>query len=223
MAMLLLRNNAPRGKIITTNGKQVRESVTEALKVEKALARLHGIKPENEQAFHARIGHLKKLGAVPSASRGKRLSYTLADIETLAFCTALAEFRLDPSIIRDFVNIYRGHIHETFEQVRQEKRTYGVTKKAQVIYLTFAARFLADTPRDEEAGDDPQMRWLQSWRADELTKAITSGQLQFWFGGRVGLINVSIIWQALTKLIPEIGELADEVAPEAVESEVMAK
>ena len=186
----------------------------EALKAEKALARLHGIKPENEQAFHARIGNLKKLGAVPSASRGKRLSYTLADIEILAFCTALAEYRLDPSIIRDFVNAYGNQIPEAFEQARQEERAYRRKKKAQAIYLAFAARFLADL-LDEGASDDIKARWLQVYPANKLGKAIDSGELHFWLGGRIGLINVSEIWQKLIKLLPEIGELADEVAPES--------
>ena len=95
--------------------------------------------------------------------------YTLADIEILAFCTALAEYRLDPSIIRDFVNAYGNQIPEAFEQARQEERAYRRKKKAQAIYLAFAARFLADL-LDEGASDDIKARWLNFTRRTSLEK-----------------------------------------------------
>ena len=144
----------------------------EALKAEKALARLHGIKPENEQAFHARIGNLKKLGAVPSASRGKRLSYTLADIEILAFCTALAEYRLDPSIIRDFVMLMETKfLRHLSRRGRKSERT-AVRRKRRRFILRL-----------------PQGSWRTSWTRAPATILRRAG---FKFTRRTSLEKLSI-------------------------------
>lgn len=69
--------------------------------VESALARVHGIPTDAIGAFRARIKHFQKIGIVPSSpGKGRRIDYSLRDIFLWGFALELAEFGIDPVVIK---------------------------------------------------------------------------------------------------------------------------
>jgi hypothetical protein len=69
--------------------------------VESALARVHGISPSAIGAFRARIKHFQKIGIVTSSpGKGRRIDYSLHDVFLWGFGLELAEFGIDPLIIK---------------------------------------------------------------------------------------------------------------------------
>jgi len=184
-----------------------------SLQTETALAKLHGVGPEGEQAFLGRCRHFKQIGIVRgSGGRGKRLSYGLRDVEILAFALELSAYKVDPSIIAKFIDTYRPGIHQTFDRVRHEMRREKNEKK-QVIYLAFVANFWKSP--------DGVPTWLQMYTLDELMAGLDSGKFRFWLGHRVGLIDVSYLWYKLRELLPQLDELVAEA--EAIEVKAEAK
>lgn len=192
--------------------------------IEKALAKLHGIKPEAEETFASRVRSYKRIGIIKgSGGRGLRLSYGLRDVEILVFVLGLSDWKIDPSIIRDFVTIYRDRVHEAFEQVRRQKRVKHkgqmIRDKREDIYAVFVANFWASPPTREEDENDIRMRWLEVLPVDKLGDYYKSGELHTWLGNRVGTLNLSGEWYGLRALLPQLDELVAETAktPEAEE------
>jgi hypothetical protein len=73
--------------------------------VEKALAAVHLVPPQAMGAFRGRLQHFQRLGMVPSSpGRGRRISYEKADILLWAFGLELAEFGMDPSLIKRVID-----------------------------------------------------------------------------------------------------------------------
>jgi hypothetical protein len=180
-----------------------------SLQFETALAKLHGVRPEGVDAFLGRCRHLKKIGVVKgSGGRGRRLSYSLKDIEALTFALELSAYKVDPSIVGDFVEIYRPQIHAAFDRVRHEANRGK--NEAQVIYLAFVADFWKNPPR--ASADDARMRWLSMYTLDELVADLDNGKFRFWLGHRVGLIDVSFVWYKLREFLPQLDELVTKEA-----------
>jgi hypothetical protein len=71
--------------------------------VESALAKVHLVDASAIGAFRGRINNLKRLGIVPSSGgRGKKISYEIQDVWRLAFFLELAQFGIDPAIMKSF-------------------------------------------------------------------------------------------------------------------------
>jgi hypothetical protein len=69
--------------------------------VESALARAHGIPSDAMGTFRARIKHFQKIGIVTSSpGKGRRIDYSLQDVFLWGFGLELAEFGIDPLVIK---------------------------------------------------------------------------------------------------------------------------
>jgi hypothetical protein len=74
--------------------------------VEKALAHVHFIPEDAMGAFRGRLQHFQRLGMVPSTpGRGRKISYQKADVFFWAFALELAEFGMDPKVIKQILDI----------------------------------------------------------------------------------------------------------------------
>jgi hypothetical protein len=184
-----------RGKTCPHRGNRPGKAVAiGSLEAEKVLARLHDIGPGGETAFAARIGNLKRQGAVKSARRGKRLAYELDDIWALDFCLALEQFQIDPASI--------ARIMRTWWRMPDGRGicdTYRKAAQKEDLYVAFRADFLAN-PRSDD-GEEQPIRWFQCWTKDELASGISSGNLHRWLGDFAGLIPVSNRVRKLNKAL----------------------
>jgi hypothetical protein len=85
--------------------------------VERALADVHHIGQDAMGAFRGRLQHFQRLGMVPSSpGRGRKISYEKADVFLWAFGLELAEFGMDPTLIKRLLDVYwpsvRPHLLE---------------------------------------------------------------------------------------------------------------
>ena len=86
--------------------------------VEAALARLHVENPSAMGAFRGRLKHLQRIGLVPSSpGRGKRIEYSFEDVAKWALALEVAEFGIDPLVIRQLVlSAWSGGIFRKIEK-----------------------------------------------------------------------------------------------------------
>ena len=69
--------------------------------VESALARANRVPAQSLGAFRGRIKHFQRLGMVPaSPGKGTKISYTREHVYSWAICLELAQFGIDPTIIK---------------------------------------------------------------------------------------------------------------------------
>ena len=81
--------------------------------VETALAKTFAIRNEALGAFRGRIKHFQRLGLVPSSpGKGRKISYEREDIYKWAIGLEFAEFGVDPSLIKNFINFFAWHYVE---------------------------------------------------------------------------------------------------------------
>jgi len=88
--------------------------------VEKALAIVHLVPSQAMGAFRGRLQHFQRLGMVPSSpGRGRRISYEKADVCLWAFALELAEFGMDPTLIKRVLDArwpdVRPHLLESID------------------------------------------------------------------------------------------------------------
>jgi hypothetical protein len=174
----------------------------QAKEAEKLLAALHGIKQDGETAFAAKIGNLKRLGAVPASRRGKRLAYEIEDLWALDFCLGLEQFQIPPATIAFIMRAWWR-----MPDGRGICQTYKKAAKKDDLYIAFKADFLTTPPSDSDRIEEQPMRWFQAWPKDKLEGAIRTGKLQVWLGDFVGLIAVS--WR-VGKINAAIAKKAEE-------------
>jgi hypothetical protein len=73
--------------------------------VEKALADVHFVPEDAMGAFRGRLQHFQRLGMVPSTpGRGRKISYERAAVFFWAFALELAEFGMDPKVIKHILD-----------------------------------------------------------------------------------------------------------------------
>jgi hypothetical protein len=76
-------------------------------RVEAALAKVHDIPHEAMGALRGRIKHFQRLGIVPSSpGKGKKITYNVEDIYRWALCLELAQFGMDPTVIKRLVQFH---------------------------------------------------------------------------------------------------------------------
>ena len=86
--------------------------------VEAALARLHVENPATMGIFRGRIKHLQRIGLVPSSpGPGKRIQYSFEDVAKWALALEVAEFGIDPLVIRQLVlSVWTGGIFRKIDK-----------------------------------------------------------------------------------------------------------
>ncbi len=143
--------------------------------VEGALARAHGITEETLGAFRGRIKHFQRLGIVPaSPGKGKKIAYEIEDVWIWAFCLEMAQFGTDPAVIKEMVTLFRNEIIELFRDA---------DKKGVDMFLAFQPNFMLSSER-------PKI-------APVPAIGVSAQQLDYAFGRRVALFNVTTIKTAI--------------------------
>lgn len=84
--------------------------------VELALVLAYDIPAESIGAFRGRIKHFQRIGIVPSSpGKGRKIEYQKDTVFLWAFCIELAEFGVDPTVIKAVVDsIWTKHLREAF-------------------------------------------------------------------------------------------------------------
>lgn len=89
--------------------------------VEAVLAQIHFIDSDKMGAFRGRIKHFQRIGIVPaSPGRGKKISYEIQDLLVWAYGLELAQFGIDPTVIKDFLKSTAIRFFDAFEKVDQK-------------------------------------------------------------------------------------------------------
>lgn len=84
--------------------------------VERAIAELHGIPPEQAAGkLRSRLKHFQRIGLVPSSpGKGQKLSYTPLDAARWAICFEFAELATPPERVKQILGIYGSSILKSF-------------------------------------------------------------------------------------------------------------
>jgi hypothetical protein len=156
--------------------------------VESALARVHGISPSAIGAFRARIKHFQKIGIVTSSpGKGRRIDYSLHDVFLWGFGLELAEFGIDPLVIKRA--IFSGGLEGLFSVFDQ--------KIKGDIFFFFHPTILRGgfpAPVSVRSKYNPwgDFNWLWGIFAEkELSKLDKADALAGAFDARLGTINIS--------------------------------
>ena len=162
--------------------------------VEEALANIHGISASTKGAFRARIKNFQKLGIVPSSpGKGKRISYTPEDVSMWAFCLELAQFGLDPSVIKSMAHIYKFLVSEYLTACSD-------TYEDDEMFFVFFPRMISDWSNspDQTAG----RFFAQVFRRSEIIRNISGDAKESILPrghlGRACLLNLSLLRWRLT-------------------------
>jgi hypothetical protein len=101
MSKIFLTFSAAQRTVLGDNRTRAIGSMLAYSQVEEALANAFSILPEAMGAFRGRINHLRRLGLVPSSpGKGQRISYDREHIYKWAIGLELAEFGVDPGLIK---------------------------------------------------------------------------------------------------------------------------
>jgi hypothetical protein len=108
-----------------------------------ALARVFGIRDGYLKAFRGRIIHFQRLGMAPSRpGKGKRIIYRREDVFRWAISFELAEFNIDPTIIRVIVDAF-------WHDIRPHLLSDALPDKYFFFHPFLLER---DSPKDEQQG-----------------------------------------------------------------------
>lgn len=157
--------------------------------VEFALARAHGIPPNAMGAFRARIKHFQKIGIVTSSpGKGRRIDYSLHDVFLWGFGLELAEFGIDPLVIKRA--IFSGGLEELFIIFDQR-----VSKDVFFYFHPTLLRGGFPAPVTVRSKYNPwgDLNWLWGIFAEkeEISKLDKADALAGAFDARLGTINIS--------------------------------
>jgi|SRR5271170_495299 len=94
--------------------------------VESALSRANRVPAQSLGAFKGRIKHFQRLGMVQSSpGKGTKISYTREHVYSWAICLELAQFGIDPTIIKQMIwswndgRFLKHLIQKTIESTRE--------------------------------------------------------------------------------------------------------
>ncbi len=91
--------------------------------VERALAQLHGIPPEQAAGkLRSRLKHFSRIGLTPSKpGKGQKLLYTPLDCARWALCLQFAELATPPERVKQILALYGPSILKSFARPMQEE------------------------------------------------------------------------------------------------------
>ena len=167
--------------------------------VERLLAGLHGADVAVQRgALRGRLKHLKRLG-IPlgiAPGKGKKIEYGYEQLFQWAFCLALEECGLDPTLIANLVRVFwDAHIHDGFKEAQNKEKGplyfYGKTQFMAANWIPPLGKFTAL----------PLTGWA---RENQLAHEINAGKTPF---ASAVVIDVALIVRRLAKGVGEL-ELA---------------
>ena len=162
--------------------------------VERALAKIHHVPEDRRLAFKARLGNLKRLGAVPSSGgRGRKLTYSIEDAYLLAFAVELGQFGVDPAWIKLIIEGKKERIIEAFRRVG----THYIEYLAKL-----APEFLAASPDKSYALGALELVFFLPGQDDPKAESLTK-----WIGSRAAIINIGSLKQEIdAALMPKVDD-----------------
>jgi len=152
--------------------------------VENALARANKVPESGIGAFRGKIKHFRRLGMVPeSPGKGKKISYERETVYGWAICLELAQFGIDPTVIRDM--LWRWDSGKFLKALIQ--KTITSTKESYFVF---------NPPFGGEGMISPIIHSLDELKRPELSVLMT----------RMGLINLSHVLLEVEKALEEVAK-----------------
>jgi len=159
--------------------------------VEATLAAAHRVHPSSLGAFRGRIKHFQRLGLVPeSPGKGRKISYKMEHIYSWAICLELAEFGLDPSLIKTLMQTV-GYIIPNVLMKQEEGRD-----KLFVFYPNFASRWFEKEGHNIGSLTSGVVEDLSEFKPRESADPTA----------RLGMINLSHMKRAVESALSQVSQ-----------------
>ncbi len=157
--------------------------------VEKALARVFQIPLEKIGALRARIKNFQRIGlAVAKPGKGKKISYEVTNVFYWAMALEFAEFGLDPTVIKQFLQFMWPFIALDLNDGKLDEYEYVVFYPA-----------LISAPPESIEGRIP---YFPKRNVQEMAEFITRDvKPNDPFDHRFGVIHTGLLWRELSRAL----------------------